>query len=119
MMDSAPNSPPSKSEEKRFNKDEVTSFIKETVENTLGDAEYSHSKVPALNNTIIETILKKMKDDNKNYKYVVTCVILQRTGAGFYAGSSVIWDKNNDDSAGYRHETKSMYAVVNVFGLSI
>lgn len=36
----------------------------------MGDAEYSHSKVPALNNTIIETILKKMKDDNKNYKYV-------------------------------------------------
>lgn len=30
--------------------------------------------------------------------YTVTCVILQRTGAGFYAGSSVIWDKNNDGS---------------------
>jgi dynein light chain Tctex-type 1 len=27
---------------------------------------------------------------------IATCVILQRTGAGFYAGSSVVWDKNND-----------------------
>lgn len=108
-----------KTEEKKFNSEEVTAFIKEIVETTIGDAEYSHSKVPAWNNTIIEAVLKKLKENNKNYKYVVTCVLLQRTGAGFYAGSSVIWDKNNDDSAAYRHETKSMYAIVNAYGLSI
>ena len=76
---------------------------------------------------------------------LVTCVIMQRTGAGFYAGSSVYWDNNNDGkvsspflclvesigthfniitthlkgSASYRYESKSVYAVINAFGLSV
>ncbi|CAO3618839.1 unnamed protein product [Mucor hiemalis] len=58
-----------KTEEKKFNSEEVTAFIKE-VKTTIGDAEYSHSKVPAWNNTIIEAVLKKLKENNKNYKYV-------------------------------------------------
>ncbi|GAA5796831.1 Tctex-1 [Helicostylum pulchrum] len=108
-----------RTDENKFNSEEVIAFIKETVERELGESDYSHAKVPTWNSTVIETILTKMKEDNKNYKYVVTCVILQRNGAGFYAGSSVIWDKNNDNSAGYRHETKAMYAIINVFALRI
>lgn len=69
----------------------------------------------------------------------VTCVIMQRNGAGFYAGSSVYWDNQRDGkfalkfesvhnscnsppclgSANYRFENKSMFAIVNVFGLSV
>ncbi|KAI8137401.1 flagellar inner arm dynein light chain Tctex1 [Fennellomyces sp. T-0311] len=96
----------------------INAIIK-TVESVLSqDAEYNHAKVPQWNSTIIDTCLKKLKSKNKAYKYVVTCVIMQRAGAGFYAGSSVYWDNNHDGNASYRFETKSLYAVVNAFGLS-
>ncbi|KAI9272697.1 flagellar inner arm dynein light chain [Phascolomyces articulosus] len=106
-------------EKSKFNSEEVTAIIKEIAESTIQDSEYSHSKVPQWNKTIIESCLKRLKEKNKNYKYVVTCVIMQNNGAGFYAGSSVYWDNMNDGSASYRHETRSVYAVINAFGLSI
>ncbi|KAL0088435.1 dynein light chain Tctex-type 1, partial [Phycomyces blakesleeanus] len=90
-----------------------------TMESVLLDVDYAHGKVPSWNSTIIDNCLKKLKDMNKNYKYVVTCVIMQKNGAGFYAGSSVYWDNLHDGNASHRYETKSLYAIVNVFGLSV
>ncbi|KAI8335106.1 Tctex-1 [Chlamydoabsidia padenii] len=106
-------------DKQKFNPEEMTAIIKETVENTIQDAEYSHSKVPSWNATIVETCLKKLRSTNNNYKFIVTCVIMQKNGAGFYAGSSVYWDNIHDGSASYRHETKSLYAITNVFALSV
>ncbi|KAI9473758.1 MAG: Tctex-1 [Benjaminiella poitrasii] len=108
-----------KTEEKKFNPEETSALVKEIVEETLADSEYSHSKVAQWNSTIIETCLNKLKNINKNYKYVVTCVILQNKGAGFYASSSVYWDNQNDGNASYRYESKSLYTIVNVFALKI
>ncbi|KAI8369555.1 Tctex-1 family-domain-containing protein [Radiomyces spectabilis] len=111
--------PQAADEKTKFNTEEALAIIKETVEATIQDAEYSHSKVPTWNSAIIVSSLKKLKEMNQNYKYVVTCLIMQKNGAGFYAGSSVYWDNLHDGSASHRHETKSLYAIVNVFGLSV
>ncbi|KAI7862269.1 Tctex-1, partial [Spinellus fusiger] len=83
-------------DKKRFNTEQVTEIIKESLKSVLADAEYTHSKVPAWNATIIENCLQKLKEINKNYKYVVTCVILQKVGGGFYVGSHVYWDNVHD-----------------------
>ncbi|CAO3663777.1 unnamed protein product [Rhizopus stolonifer] len=82
--------------EKVYNAENLTELIKEIVEEVLGDSPYTHAKVSAWNNSIIEGCLKKLKEKNKNHKYVVTCVIAQRKGTGFYAGSSVYWDNESD-----------------------
>jgi dynein light chain Tctex-type 1 len=44
--------------------------VKKVVESTLQDAEYSHGKVPGWNNAITEGCMKKLKEMNKNYKYI-------------------------------------------------
>ncbi|KAF7726658.1 Dynein light chain Tctex-type [Apophysomyces ossiformis] len=80
----------------KFNTEEVIALLKETVENTIPDTEYSHAKVSTWHATVVETCLKKLKEMNKNYKYIVTCAIMQKTGAGFYTGSSVYWDNQRD-----------------------
>ncbi|KAI9311888.1 dynein light chain Tctex-type 1 [Dichotomocladium elegans] len=105
--------------ESKITKDDMLSVVKESVETVLKDVDYVHSKVAGWNSDVIEACLSKLKTLNKNYKYVVTSVILQKNGAGFYAGSSVYWDSTRDDNVSYRHETKSYYALINVFALSI
>ncbi|CAO0798884.1 unnamed protein product [Mucor circinelloides] len=105
--------------EKEFNSEQVTGIIKEIVEATLTDSEYSHSKVPAWNANIIETCIAKLKSISTNYKYIVHCVIFQNKGAGFYVGCQVYWDNQNDGSASYRHESRTMCAIVNVYALSV
>ncbi|RUS20542.1 dynein light chain [Endogone sp. FLAS-F59071] len=103
---------------KPFNTEEVTNIIKETVEAVLTDTVYQHANAPAWNNDIVEGTLKKL-DKTKGLKYIVTCVIVQKKGGGFYAGSSVFWDNSTDGSVSYRHDTKTMYTMVTVFGLAI
>ena len=51
--------------------------------------------------------------------FLVTCVILQRTGAGLQLASSCFWDPKLDGSYVHRFENDTMYIIVNVFGLAI
>jgi len=38
----------------------------------------------------------KLRQLNSFFVHPVTCVIMQKNGAGFYAGSSVYWDNSHD-----------------------
>ena len=56
---------------------------------------------------------------NKPFKYIVTCVIMQKNGAGLHTSSSCYWDNSTDGSRTVRWENKSMYCIATVFGVAI
>jgi dynein light chain Tctex-type 1 len=49
----------------------------------------------------------------------VSCVIMQKNGAGLHTASSCFWDNQTDGSCTVRQEYKTMYCIVTVFGLGI
>ena len=67
----------------------------------------------------IENSIKKLKELNKPFKYIVTAVLMQKNGAGLHTATSCFWDSTTDGSATLRWENKTMYCIVTVFGLSI
>ncbi|KAL7752023.1 hypothetical protein RI367_002551 [Sorochytrium milnesiophthora] len=79
--------------EKAFIPDEITAMAKEAVESTIQNNAYHHQKVGQWNSNIVELALKKLSGLNKPFKYI--------------------------GSATYKYESKTMYVIVNVFGLSI
>ncbi|CAE7396047.1 Dynlt1 [Symbiodinium sp. CCMP2456] len=64
-------------------------------------------------------------EQKKPFKYVVSCIIMQRNGAGLHTATSCFWDAGNDGVYTYvwpREKSKdvvnkSMYCIVTVFGL--
>ncbi|KAI9018944.1 Tctex-1 [Hyaloraphidium curvatum] len=106
-------------EPKGFSPQEVDEIIKEAVEATIQNAQYNYSKVAQWNSNIVEQTLKRLAGLNRPYKYVVTCLIMQRNGAGLHCASSCFWDNSTDGSTTYRWENKSMHVIVHVFGLAI
>ncbi len=80
------------------------------MENTLGNASYQHTKVPQWTNNIVEQCLKRLSSLNKPFKYVgnisfwkrifnidsVTCIIMQKNGAGLHTATSCYWDTASD-----------------------
>jgi len=106
-------------EENAFVVDEVSMIIKESVENAIGVNMYQHNKVNQWTSNIVEQCLKRLTALNKPFKYVVSVVMLQKTGAGLHTASSCFWDNNTDGSCTVRWENKTMYAIVSVFGLAI
>ena len=57
----------------------------------------------------------------KPFKYIVTCVILEKIGAGLSLVSSCYWDKKIEieGNCTLRWENKTICIIVNVFGLSM
>ncbi|XP_033999457.1 dynein light chain Tctex-type 1 [Trematomus bernacchii] len=106
-------------EETAFVVDEVSKIIKESVEATIGANAYQHSRVNQWTTSVVEQCLSQLSKLGKPFKYIVTCIIMQKNGTGLQTASTCFWDNSTDGSCAVRWENKSMYCIVSVFGLAI
>lgn len=106
-------------EENIFVVDDVTNVIKESVESVIGSNAYQHNKINQWTSNVVEQCLSQLTKMNKPFKYIVTCVIMQKNGAGLHTASSCFWDSTTDGSCTVKWENKTMYVIVSVFGLAI
>ncbi|XP_050312378.1 dynein light chain Tctex-type 1-like [Anthonomus grandis grandis] len=106
-------------EDNQFIVDDVTKIVKDTIEGLLTGTVYQQEKVNQWSASVSEQCLGALSKLKKNFKYVVTCSIMQKTGAGLHTASSCYWDSATDGTCTVRWENKTMYCVVTVFGLAI
>lgn len=106
-------------EETSFVVDEVSNIIKEAIESAIGGNAYQHSKVNQWTTSVVEQSLSQLTKLGKPFKYIVTCVIMQKNGAGLHTASSCFWDNSSDGTCTVRWENKTMYCIVSAFGLAI
>ncbi|XP_069370748.1 dynein light chain Tctex-type 1-like [Paralichthys olivaceus] len=106
-------------EETAFVDEEVTKVIKESVEAAIGANAYQQSRVNQWTTSVVEQCVSQLKKLGKPFKYIVTCIIMQKNGAGLQTASACFWDNSTDGSCAVRWENKSMYCIVSVFGLAI
>lgn len=88
--------------ETSFVVDEVSNVIKESIEATIGSQSYQQSKINTWTSNIVESILNSLTKLNKPFKYIVSCVIMQKNGAGLHTASSCFWDNTTDGSCTVR-----------------
>jgi dynein light chain Tctex-type 1 len=88
--------------ETSFVVDEVSNVIKESIEATIGSQSYQQAKINTWTSNIVEAILNSLTKLNKPFKYIVSCVIMQKNGAGLHTASSCFWDNTTDGSCTVR-----------------
>uniref|UniRef100_A0A2I3G322 Dynein light chain Tctex-type 1 n=1 Tax=Nomascus leucogenys TaxID=61853 RepID=A0A2I3G322_NOMLE len=101
---------------------EETAFVVDEVkaiESTIGGIAYQHSKVNQWTTNAVEQTSSQLTKLGKPLKYIVTCVIMQKNGAGLHMASSCFWDSSAARSCTVRWENKTMYCIVGTFGLCI
>ncbi|XP_072377584.1 dynein light chain Tctex-type-like [Diabrotica undecimpunctata] len=106
-------------EENQFVVEDVSKLVKDTIENVLSEATYIPEKVNQWSASVSEQCLSALSKTKKMFKYVITCSIMQKTGAGLHTASSCYWDSATDGTCTVRWENNTMYCVVTVFGLAI
>uniref|UniRef100_A0A673YPX9 Dynein light chain Tctex-type 1 n=1 Tax=Salmo trutta TaxID=8032 RepID=A0A673YPX9_SALTR len=84
------------SEETAFVVDDITTIIKDTVETTIGSSAYQQNRINQWTSSVVETSLNQLSKLGKPFKYIVTCIILQKNGAGLHTASSCFWDNTMD-----------------------
>mmetsp|Transcript_57787 Transcript_57787/g.163038 ORF Transcript_57787/g.163038 Transcript_57787/m.163038 type:complete len:123 (+) Transcript_57787:120-488(+) len=113
------------SEESVWVSDDVEKIVVETLDGYLKEQVYAEEMVPHWINHICETLMQKLNDAKKPFKYVATCFIMQRNGAGIHSATSCYWDAGSDGVLTYvwpREKSKdavnkSLWCIVTVFGL--
>lgn len=106
-------------DENQFVVDDVSKIIKETIENVISGNTYQQDKVNKWCASVSEQCLTSLSKLKKSFKYVVTCSVMQKTGAALHTASSCYWDSATDGTCTVRWENKTMYCIVSVFGLAI
>jgi dynein light chain Tctex-type 1 len=62
---------------------EVTEIITNAIQNTFSaDTPFNAKKVNEWTNGIVTHCLKELQQLNRPFKYVITCIIMQKNGAG-------------------------------------
>ena len=98
---------------------EIDTLIREAITTTVGDNAFLHAKIDAWSNNIAEGCLKRLAAANKPFKYVVTCNLTQRAGAGLHSGSSTRWNSKTDGKLTVQWENPTMLIMVTVYWLAL
>jgi len=101
----------------KFEATEIKTLIRDTLNDVLGKKEYNPKEVQNWANSSVEGILQELQKKAERYKFVVTCTIMQRKGAGLHSTSSCLWDKTTDNCCSDKWENETMYCIVSVFAL--
>lgn len=106
-------------EEAAFVAEDVSSIIKESIDGVLQSQHFNAQKVGQWTTLCLESCMKRLTLLNKPFKYIVTCIIMQKNGAGLHTAASCYWDNATDGSRTVRWENKTMYCITTVFGLAL
>ena len=100
-------------------KEQIVIMIKPAIEEELKGKEYSAKDGPTWAHQISERIVRQLPDKSKDFKYSVTCIILNKNEGGLHMSSSCYWNATSDGNIVEKWENDSMYCIVSLFGFAI
>ena len=114
------------SEEAAFVTEEVEGIVNSVAEELLKDQYYNESMVPQWIDRVCEGCMTKLSELGKPFKYIVTCCIMQKNGAGVHSASSCFDHPETDGvhcvrwpPEKHKDHNRYLYAIVTVFGSAL
>jgi dynein light chain Tctex-type 1 len=98
---------------------EVDTMVREAILAAVGDSQFLHAKIDAWSGNIVEGCLKRLAALSKPFKYVLTCNLTQKAGAGLHAASCTRWGDKTDGKLSVQWENQTMTILVTVYWLAI
>ena len=100
-------------------KEEMEELIEKTIEKYLKDKGFSTSGVSEWANGITEECVERLQEISKGFKYIVSCVIMQKADAGLHLTTTCFWNSYTDGSLTVRWHSSQIYCIVNTFIIAI
>ncbi|KAK9823472.1 hypothetical protein WJX72_002978 [[Myrmecia] bisecta] len=98
---------------------EIDTLIREAIAQTVGDSSFVTSKINQWSSNTVEGCLKRLAALNKPFKYVVTCTLTQKAGAGLHTASCTRWNEKTDGKMSVPWENQTMSILVTVYWLAV
>lgn len=102
-----------------FPTEDVEMIVKQHIAASLLENMYNPKKVNDWVNTIVDNCLRELVSLNRPFKYIITCIIMQKNGAGMNTTAGMFWDPAKDRHCVVSWENSTMHSVVTVYGLAV
>ncbi len=106
-------------EEISINSDKITEDISNCVKQKLAQEKWHPKKADGWAKDIIDTTLKTLAEMKKPFKYVVTCIIVQKTGAGVSSSFTALWDNMRDGVFSVPYDNEHLHCITTVYWLKL
>mgnify|MGYP003386517109 CR=1 FL=1 len=102
-----------------FSEEDVEAIVRGAIHTSLNEHSYNPKKVNEWTNIVVTGCLKELQALNRPFKYIITCIIMQKNGAGLNTSASMFWDTTKDGFCKCPWQNSTMHCVVTVYGLSV
>ena len=100
--------------------DELGTIAKTIMQSVLTeDLYFQPDKVNGWCQQIMDQCLKEYQKMNKPFKYIVTCYIMQKCGAGYQTASTCYWDVKTDGLMSVTAEFPNLNCLVTIYAVHI
>jgi len=113
------------SDEVTFIPEAVEQIVYDAVEAVLKDKFYNDQQVQGWIDEICSAVTLELINTKKPFKYLVSCTIMQKNGAGLHSSHSCYWDAAMDNTVVARWPSEKKKdpnarccAIVQVFGIA-
>lgn len=102
----------------KFRPNELRPIVKAVLENRLEEQEYNADEIQSISKEIADTVRDRIRaTELERYKLIVHCMIGEQRGEGLRTGCKMFWDSDTDNYFEEVYVSKSLFAVVTVFGV--
>jgi dynein light chain Tctex-type 1 len=102
-----------------FSVEDVEQIVRHAIQSSLNENAYNSKKVNEWTNSIVATCLKELQQLARPFKYIVTCIIMQKNGAGLNTSYSAHWDPAKDGYCKVPWQNSTMNCIVTVYGICV
>ncbi len=106
-------------EHAEFSVEDAELIVRAAIVNVLNDQYWNTKKVNEWTNTIITNCLRDLQAQERPFKYIITAIIMQNTGAGLVTTVSTYWDAEKDNKLCVKWGNATMHCLVSIFGISV
>mmetsp|Transcript_39034 Transcript_39034/g.89922 ORF Transcript_39034/g.89922 Transcript_39034/m.89922 type:complete len:126 (+) Transcript_39034:29-406(+) len=90
------------------------------VTSVLSGEVYEAARVTTWSDKITELALDELQKLSDNFKYAVSCIIMQKNGAGIATSGSAHWDEQTDACAQVVwQENRTIVCILTIMGVAI
>ena len=88
-------------ESDEFQVEDIEQIVKTSLQSSISqESKYDPETANTLSKTLLEACVKNLAALGKQFKYVVTAIIMQKNGAGLHSAMGAYWDARKDGACG-------------------
>lgn len=97
----------------------VQSIARDSLQIVLESKRYAPGKAQEWMDAVNATCMEKLKGVSPNFKYISSCIIMQKIGTGLHYDCAAHWDAKTDGCVTSKFEGDTLVAILSIFAIAI